>query len=95
MKKLRFGDFRLFVSRIDPISICSYKTKEYENYATIGEVPDTYNELYVYGVGMIESEFNEKDVLDPYLKHQAMRIGKTMLIARCIESVLSEKPRRE
>ena len=38
-----------------------HETLQYENYRLIREVPESYNDYYVYGVGMIESEFSEDD----------------------------------
>lgn len=57
MFKIKFGDLRKKLSTIDRISICYKETLQYENFMTIKDVPDTYNDLTVYGIGMIESEF--------------------------------------
>lgn len=45
------------VSVTDRVSICNYETLCYENFESIGRVPCTYNEKYLYGLGVIESEF--------------------------------------
>ena len=57
MEKIRFGDIRRFISVTDRVSICNYETLCYENFESIGRVPCTYNEKYLYGLRVIESEF--------------------------------------
>lgn len=56
---LKFKDVRGYCSRVDRVSICMLETLAYENYRFISEVPDTYNDKYLYGFGVIESEFGE------------------------------------
>ena len=57
MECMTFGTLRKYISRIDRLSICMLETKEYSNYVFLKDVPDRYDDLYVYGIGMIESEF--------------------------------------
>ena len=57
MECITFGTLRKYISRIDRLSICMLETKEYSNYVFLKDVPDRYDDLYVYGIGMIESEF--------------------------------------
>ena len=43
------------------------ETLRYENYRFLRDVPDKYDEFYVYGIGMIDSEFdieNPEHMLD-------------------------------
>lgn len=77
---IRFGDIREYCSRIDRVSICELESMRYENYERIGNVPETYNSLYLYGFGMIDSEFREEDL---------------MCLRGCIEFMLSKRPRSE
>lgn len=78
---LKFKDFIKYVSKLDRISICMRDTFSYENYRYSKEIPiDKYAELYVYGVGLAQSEFEED--------------GKVSY-EDCIEIMLSEIPREE
>ncbi len=77
---IRFGDLRRFCDRTNRISICMAKTLEYENYESIDRVPARYDGLYLYGFGVIESEFSEAG-------GPAYR--------RCMEIMLSEEPRED
>jgi hypothetical protein len=58
-RDLKFGKLRRYISKIDRISICMHETLQYENYHLIREVPELYDDYYVYGFGMIESEFDD------------------------------------
>ena len=78
--EITFGAFRKYVSVIDPVSICFYETSAYENYDLIRDVPAEYDSLFIYGVGLIESEFG--DLRDWKFK-------------KCIEIVLSKEPRAD
>ncbi len=77
---LKFKDIKKYISLIDRLSICNKETLQYHNYKCMKEVPDMYDELYVYGIGNIESDFIEDG---------------NEIWARCIEIMLSEKPRFE
>lgn len=57
MKRMKFKSLREKLSLIDRISICDKETMSYKNFITIKDVPKEYDRLYVYGIGMIESEF--------------------------------------
>lgn len=61
MEAIKFGSIRKFCSTIDRVSICRKETLCYENYETIKEVPHSYDDKYLYGFGVIESEF-EADI---------------------------------
>lgn len=56
------------------------KTMTYQNYRFIEKVPHDYDRYYLYGFGMIESEFEDE--------------GETRL-DRCLEFVLTEEPRKD
>ncbi len=40
------------------------ETLEYENYLFLSDVPEKYDGLYVFGIGLIETEFYEGE--NPY-----------------------------
>lgn len=75
---IRFGTIREYCSRIDRVSICMNETLQYENYPFIRDVPASYDELYLYGFGIIKSEFPDEDGTQ---------------LKKCIEIMLSKEPR--
>lgn len=77
-KAVTFGEIRAIVSRIDRVSICMLETMAYENFRFISEVPHSYDGKYLYGFGLIESEFEGED-------------GWGHL--PCLEIMLSEEPK--
>lgn len=54
---IKFKEIRQYISKIDRVSICMKETLTYNNYRYIKQVPHSYDECYLYGIGMIESEF--------------------------------------
>lgn len=63
-KKIKFKDIRSIIDRLARISVCEASTLTYENYKSIKEVPDKYDDLFVVGVGLIDSECNEGGIDD-------------------------------
>ena len=59
MQDIKFKDIKKYCSKIDRVSICIYETSEYKNYDKISLVPNLYDEKYLYGFGIIESEFGD------------------------------------
>ena len=62
MKKtttIKFGELRPFFDKTGKVSICMAETLRYENYKYIKDVPHYYDNYYVYGFGIIESEFRD------------------------------------
>lgn len=95
---LKFGNLRRYISVIDRISICMHETLQYENYRLIREVPELYDDYYVYGVGMIESEFSENDNYPDknthYKKDESMcAMQVPITLKMCIEIMLAQTPR--
>lgn len=91
---LKFKELKKYISVLDRVSICMRETLRYENYRFLRDLPDKYDELYVYGIGMIDSEFeieNPEYMLDVKEKD----ICGKFYFAKCIEVVLAEKPRDE
>lgn len=81
-KDIKFGEIREYISGIDKVSICMLETLNYSNYEFMEQVPLSYDEFYLYGIGMIMSEFGRDKDNNTILEH-------------CIEIMLSEKPRSE
>ena len=77
---LKFKDIKKYISIIDRLSICNKETLQYQNYKCMVEVPDIFDEMYVYGIGHIQSEFEEDG---------------NLIFTHCIEIMLSTEPRFE
>lgn len=77
-KEITFGDIREYCSRIDRISICMKETLTYQNYRFMNQIPHVYDRYYVYGFGMIQSEFEDDG---------------SLTFEHCIEFMLTEEPR--
>ena len=90
MEGITFRTLRKYISRIDRLSICRKETLEYENYIFLKDVPDIYDDLYVYGIGMIESEFYE--VQENIYATTGDR--EHMVLLPCIEIMLSKEPKK-
>ena len=61
MKQITFGELRKVLSPNNRLSICDKETLSYENFETVRDVPATYNDLIVCGIGTIESEFKREN----------------------------------
>ena len=98
-KTMKFGEFRKYISKIDRVSICNKKTLSYENYMLISEVPDSYDDMYLYGIGRTDSEFRADQAPEVAVKlgvDLGSEEGKAeMIYAPCIEIMLSDEPREE
>lgn len=90
MEEIKFRILRKYISQIDRLSICRKETLKYENYISIKDVPDTYDDLFVCGIGMIESEFYEVH------EHIYAATGNrnNLVILPCIEVMLSTQPKK-
>ena len=92
---IKFKDFKQYLSKIDRLSIVKHEITEYENYHNINEVPDIYDELYVWGVGCIKSEFDLKGEPLAELIDKKDLISNKLFYGQCIEIRVSEQPRFE
>jgi len=94
---MKFGEFRKYISKIDRVSICNKDTLSYKNFMFISEVPDSFDDMYLYGIGRIDSEFRADQAPDVAVKQGidlGSEEGKTEIVyAPCIEIMLSEEPR--
>lgn len=93
---IRFGELRECLSCTDRVSICMHETTNYYNYRFIRNVPHSFDGCYVYGVGMIESEFDrepEPDMGKLEGPDSPARMGtKDFTFERCLEIRLSMNP---
>lgn len=86
MTPITFGVIREYCSRINRISICMKETLEYQNYRFIDQVPHSFDSLYLYGIGPIESEFyGDAGLAEPS--------AGSLNVLPCMEFMLSETPR--
>ena len=91
---LKFKELRPYISVIDHVSICMAETMLYQNFTFMRDVPLSYDDYYVFGIGRIESEFPiEGDGRPSEIKGR--EIGKGYFLGHCIEIMLSEVPREE
>ena len=89
---IKFKELRSYISRIDRVSICRKESLCYENFRFITEVPTEYDEWYVYGIGMIDSEFPVEAWM-PESELEGRRMGNGLFMAKCIEIMVAEQPR--
>lgn len=99
-----FGEIRPFLDRTARYSICFSETANYENYRFIRDVPEQYDSLFIYGIGLVDIEFFEHDELDdaPYddpsgILDMAVRTSyrDNLVFRNAIELMLSQEPRSE
>lgn len=88
---MKFKEFRKYISKIDRVSICNNDTLAYKNYQFIADVPDDYDEMYLYGVGMIKSEFPASQAAEM----PKSPLDESLVYVDCLEIVLSAEERVE
>lgn len=88
-KDITFGELRCYLSHIDRLSICMKETLRYENFIWLRDVPESYDRYYVYGIGMIDSEFYKTGKG----KYAASGERKDLVLLKCIEVMLATEPK--
>lgn len=88
MAPITFGVIRQYCSRINRVSICMKETLEYQNFRFIEQVPHSFDQFYLYGIGPICSEFSGEGGLTD------SSAGKLNFLP-CLELMLSETPKGE
>lgn len=89
-RDITFGELRCYLSQIDRLSICMLETLQYENFIKPKDVPDTYDQYYVYGIGMIDSEFYKTEEESIYT---ASGKREDLEFVGCMEIMLSTEPK--
>ena len=91
---IKFKEIRRFLARNTRLSIC-FEDVDYHNYLLISDIPSLeYDELYVYGVGMIVVEFSKDIYSEPEEPNGEVSISmRNLTMQPAIEIVLSDKPR--
>lgn len=96
------GEVRPLLDRIARYSVCMQETGDYENYRFLSDVPKEYDSLYVYGIGLIDTEFFEPDGTedDPYgdpsgsvIMNEQTPCRPNLEFHPAIELMLSKEPR--
>ena len=89
-----FKELKPYIARTVRISIC-FENGNYENYTMISDIPDgRYDDLYVFGVGMVDVEFPNDVYKRPSITLTDSITLKTGYFLGCgLEIVLHEKPR--
>lgn len=88
MAPITFGVIRQYCSRINRVSICMKETLEYQNFRFIEQVPHSFDQFYLYGIGPIYSEFYGGEGI-------ADSSAGELNFLPCLELMLSETPRGE
>lgn len=89
---IQFKEIKPYIARNVRISIC-FKDGFYHNYNIISDIPDSkYDELYVYGIGMVDVEFS-KDVYMQQNEPDGVQIlAKDYTLKPAMEIVLQKEP---
>ena len=92
---MKFKELRKYISKIDRLHILMEETLEYKNFKFISEVPESYDDLYVFGIGMRESEFKASEAIDAALNEgiDPKADPNKIVFAHCIEIMLSQTER--
>lgn len=97
---MKFSKLKQYISPKDKVSICIKESLQYNNFRSIRHVPSNYDEYYVYGFGIMDSEFMDEDFMDKEHPGSAFPTSAAFSEGRwgikiCIEIMLSEKPRKD
>lgn len=91
---LTFKEVRQYISRVVKISVC-FEDMSYDNYILISDIPEgKYEDLFVYGIGMIDVEFPLDAVYRKTNLKQLIKFSDCFL-GCALEIVLHDKPRTD
>lgn len=88
---IRFSELRKHLSRVGKISLC-FMDGSYKNYIMPDDIPEKYNEMYVFGIGMVDVEFPHDIYAEPG-EMPGRCLGKEYYLGAGLEIVLQESPR--
>lgn len=91
---ITFKELKSYISRTVRISIC-FKDGHYDNYTMISDIPDgRYDDLYVFGVGMVDVEFQKDVYKRPSVTlEESIPLNTGYYLGCGFEIVLQEEPR--
>lgn len=88
---IKFKELRKYISRVVRLSIC-FEDGHYDNYHLISDIPEgKYDDLYLYGIGMIDVEFL-MDVYAPPTESDTFS-WKDIFLGHALEIVLHTEDR--
>lgn len=89
-----FRELKPYLSRVVRLSIC-FLDGHYDNYTLLSDIPEgKYDDLYVYGIGMIDVEFPLDVYSEPDKNPPAKMIWADGYFLGCaLEIVLTKEPR--
>ena len=61
---LIFGNLREYIDKTARIQVCENNTGCYEDYRCIEDVSHDYDNREVFGIGLVESEFSNPEVMN-------------------------------
>ena len=90
---IKFSEIKKYLSRVVRLSIC-FEDGHYDNYTMLADIPEgKYDDLYVFGVGMVDVEFSLDVYSEPKEFPERVSIGRGFFLGCGLEIVLTEKPR--
>ncbi len=90
---IRFGEIKGYLARNVRLSIC-FEDGHYHDYLMVSDIPDhKYDNLYVYGVGMIDVEFSMDVYTAPQELDGEIMSTEDICLKPAIEIVLHKEPR--
>lgn len=90
---IKFGEIRKYLSRVVRLSIC-FEDGHYDNYMLVSDIPKgKYDDLFVFGVGMIDVEFPLDVYTEPTELPQRFSRKNGFFLGSGLEIVLYEQPR--
>lgn len=90
---IKFGELKKYLSREVRLSIC-FSDGHYDNYVMLSDIPEgTYDELYVYGIGMVDVEFPRDVYSEPKEFPQKISSKDVFFLGCALEIVLAEEAR--
>lgn len=90
---LKLEEIRKYLARNVRLSIC-FEDGYYHNYLMISDIPEhKYDDLYVYGIGMVSVEFSRDIYSMPKEPEGVVRGTKDDVLEPALEIVLYQNPR--
>lgn len=90
---ITFKEIKQYLARNVRLSIC-FEDGHYHNYLMVSDIPEQkYDNLYVYGIGMVDVEFSMDIYSNPQKLDEVVMSSRNDTIEPAIEIVLHDKPR--
>lgn len=90
---IKFGELKKYLSRVVRLSIC-FEDGHYDNFTMVSDIPDgKYDDLYVYGIGMVDVEFPLDVYSEPKGVPRRTSLEEGYFLGCGLEIVVSEEAR--